>query len=122
MLFIFSTPVLIRHLRQLKAVVFPAWVSNMCCSIANTSMLPRYYPLIVRLNVNILSIITLFIVMLNAVKLRVIRLTIVKQIVIMMSTIMLTIVIFKCPYAECHRAECCYSECVYSLSRLAECH
>jgi hypothetical protein len=31
----FSTPVLIRHLWQLKTVVFPALVSNTCCSIAH---------------------------------------------------------------------------------------
>ncbi len=35
MLFIFSTPVLIRHLWQFKTVVFPALVSNMLCSIVN---------------------------------------------------------------------------------------
>jgi hypothetical protein len=34
MLFIFSTPVLIRNLWQLKAVAFPAFVPNMCYSIA----------------------------------------------------------------------------------------
>jgi len=33
MLFIFTTPVLIRHLWQPKKVFFPALVSNMGCSI-----------------------------------------------------------------------------------------
>ncbi len=33
MLFIFSNPVLIRHLWQLKTVFFPALVSNAGCSI-----------------------------------------------------------------------------------------
>ncbi len=33
MLFIFSTPVFIRHLSQLKTVVSLHWVSNMHCSI-----------------------------------------------------------------------------------------
>ncbi len=33
MLFIFSTPALIRHLWQLKTVVSPTLVSNMCCSM-----------------------------------------------------------------------------------------
>jgi len=39
MLFIFSTPVLIRQVWQLKAVFFPAKVSNTSCSITNTSLL-----------------------------------------------------------------------------------
>jgi hypothetical protein len=33
MQFILSTPVIIRHLWQIKTVVFPALVSNMCSSI-----------------------------------------------------------------------------------------
>jgi hypothetical protein len=42
MLFIFSTPVLIRRLWQLKSVFFPGLASNMCCSIAvNTILLMK---------------------------------------------------------------------------------
>jgi hypothetical protein len=40
MLVIFSTPVLIRHLEQLKESGFPALVSNMRCSIAGILKLP----------------------------------------------------------------------------------
>jgi len=42
----FSTPVLIRHLEQLKTVLFPALVSNMCCSIKSCKFLKKAAPLI----------------------------------------------------------------------------
>jgi hypothetical protein len=46
MLFIFSTPELIRYLWQLKDSCFPALVFNMCCSIKNLLQKEVYFLII----------------------------------------------------------------------------